>query len=130
MTTLEKRAKNWTGTYPRLLDNEYTNDDVSAMIENSYIQGATDQHKIDERELVHEPNNEEGITSAELAHQLYGAKCQKKIDLDKAVEVYTNELHQIIKIVNGIGEMYGAKELGEVFSVEGCIEDFRKAMED
>ena len=53
MTTLEKRAKNWAGTYPRLLDNEYTNDDVTAMIENSYIQGATDQRKIDTEKVYH-----------------------------------------------------------------------------
>ena len=125
MATIEKRAEEYMNNYPNMDDSHY-----DYYVKDGYIQGATDQRKIDERELVHEPNNEEGITSAELAHQLYGAKCQKKIDLDKAVEVYTNELHQIIGIVNGIGEMYGAKELGEVFSVEGCIEDFRKAMEE
>lgn len=56
---------------------------------------------------------------------------QKKIDIEKACEVYRKELSEIISIFNRIGkELCGIDELGETISLEGCIKDFRKAMEE
>lgn len=59
-----------------------------------------------------------------------GAKEQRQIDIEKAVKVYTNELRQTIDLLNKVGEMYDIDKLGEILSFEGCVKDFRKAMEE
>lgn len=53
-----------------------------------------------------------------------------KDQLNKACEVYSEELRQIINILNTVGEMRGIEELGDILSFEGCVRDFRKAMEE
>lgn len=59
-----------------------------------------------------------------------GATEQRQIDIEKAVKVYTNELQQTIDLLNKVGEMYDIDKLGEILSFEGCVKDFRKAMEE
>lgn len=49
---------------------------------------------------------------------------QKAIDIDKACEVYENELREIVRLVNALRE-----GVGDCISIEGCVKDFRKAME-
>lgn len=63
----------------------------------------------------------------ELAKCAYiqGATEQRAIDIDKACEVYENELRQMKKILNEVKD--GA---GELISVGGSLIQFRKAMED
>lgn len=61
---------------------------------------------------------------------LGGAKEQRQIDIEKACEVYRQELSEIKKLLNMIGkDLYNANELGEVIHLEGCVKDFRNAME-
>lgn len=76
--------------------------------------------------MVH-PNSFSRPTTKELLIEM--AKEQRKIDIDKACDVYAKELKDIIIILNKVGEMRGIEELGEILSYEGCIRDFRKAME-
>lgn len=49
---------------------------------------------------------------------------KEKQMIDKACEVYENELREIVRVVNGL-----RKGVGDCISIEGCIKDFRKAME-
>ena len=67
---------------------------------NGYIRGATEQEAITEREMI-----------------------------EKACEVYKKELREIMNLLNTIGEMRHIDELGEILSFEGCVKDFRKALE-
>lgn len=55
---------------------------------------------------------------------------QRKIDIEKACDVYSKELKEIINILNKVGEMRGIEELGDILSYDGCLRDFRKAMEE
>ena len=75
-------------------------------------------------------------TIPKQAHQL-AAKCyingsteQRKIDIDKACEVYRNELEEIINLFNRIGKQFDVEDLGKTVALEGSVKDFRKAMED
>lgn len=58
-----------------------------------------------------------------------GATEQHQSNIDKACDVYRNELQQIIELLDKIGENYNIEKLGEILSLEGCVKDFRKAME-
>jgi len=55
---------------------------------------------------------------------------QKTIDIEEVVSTYAHELEEIIDVLNKIGINYNIDKLGEILSVEGCVKDFRKAMED
>lgn len=58
-----------------------------------------------------------------------GATDQRAIDTDKACEIYRKELSEIISTFNHLGKrLYDIDELGELISLEGSIDDFRKAM--
>ena len=60
-----------------------------------------------------------------------GATDQRKIDIDKACEVYQKELYEIIKLLSQFGaNLYNIDKLGELISLDGCVKDFRKAMEE
>lgn len=61
---------------------------------------------------------------------IQGATEQRQIDIEKAVDVYTNELRQTIDLLNKVGEMYDIDKLGEILSFEGCVKDFRKTMKE
>lgn len=50
---------------------------------------------------------------------------QKSIDIDKACLVYEKELREIVRVVNVL-----RKGVGDCISIEGCVKDFRKAMEE
>lgn len=68
------------------------------------------------------------IAIAELSY-MEGATEQQVIDIDKACEIYRNELSEIISTFNHLGKrLYDIDELGELISLEGSIDDFRKAM--
>lgn len=47
MVEIEKRAKQWATDYPKTPDATYTNNDIEAIAENSFIQGAAEQKAID-----------------------------------------------------------------------------------
>ena len=49
--------------------------------------------------------------------------------IEKACEVYKKELREIMNVLNTVGEMRDIDKLGEILSFEGCVKDFRKAME-
>lgn len=56
---------------------------------------------------------------------------QKQIDIEKACEVYRKELLEIIETLNKAGkQLYNVDELGELISLDGCVKDFHKAMEE
>lgn len=57
-----------------------------------------------------------------------GATDQQAIDIDKACEVYRNELTEFVRLLNGFGDLHGIDELGEIIAIEGSVNDFRKAM--
>lgn len=49
--------------------------------------------------------------------------------VDKACEIYRKELSEIISTFNHLGKrLYDIDELGELISLEGSVNDFRKAM--
>lgn len=54
---------------------------------------------------------------------------QRKIDIEKACDVYKNELTQIIDLLNKFGENYGIDKLGELLSFDGCVKDFKEELE-
>lgn len=65
---------------------------------------------------------------AEMSYS-QGATEQQAIDIDKACEIYRKELSEIISTFNHLGKiLYDIDELGELISLEGSINDFRKAM--
>lgn len=78
------------------------------------------------QELVHTPDNEEGITAEELAHQLYGASAQKQIDIDKACKWMKIHLPMVLDryYPEGNNDIPDADVLNEDIRVY-----FRKAME-
>lgn len=72
------------------------------------------------QELVHAPDNEEGITAEELAHQLYGARIEKQEMIDKACEWLKNNINDYL--YNRCGDI---PTCGESMYI-----NFRKAMEE
>lgn len=59
-----------------------------------------------------------------------GATEQQQIDIYNACDVYRNELQEIINLLDKVGENYNIEKLGEILSLDGCVNDFRKAMEE
>lgn len=59
-----------------------------------------------------------------------GAVEQRNIDIEKACEVYECELKEVLNLFKIYGEMKGIKDLDEMISLDGCIRDFRKSMEE
>lgn len=56
---------------------------------------------------------------------------QKNHYINKACEVYRKELSEIISLLNKFGKkLYGINMLGELISLDGSVNDFRKAMEE
>lgn len=66
-------------------------------------------------QLVHKPDNLEGITSEELAHQFYGARYGKQLAIENACEYLYGSLNR--------GEI-------EVKDMESFIKDFKRTLED
>lgn len=67
-------------------------------------------------------------------HQVYDAcdavaEYQKAIDIEKACDVYRNELQELLDIFTRYGEMRGIEQLGDIISIDGSVLEFRKAME-
>lgn len=58
-----------------------------------------------------------------------GATEQKAIDIEKACDVYRNELQELLDIFTRYGEMRGIEQLGDIISIDGSVLEFRKAME-
>lgn len=59
-----------------------------------------------------------------------GASEQEEISkremINKACEVYKKELREIMNILNTVG---GMRDIDDILSFEGCVKDFRKALE-
>lgn len=76
-------------------------------------------------------NGKHGIYNTITDAYYVGATEQHKIDIEKACEVYRKELLEIIETLNKVGkQLYNVDELGELISLDGCVKDFRKAMEE
>lgn len=73
-------------------------------------------------------NVESERTSAEDGY-ITGATEQRKIDIDKACDVYRNELQEVLDLFTKYGEMRGIEQLGDIISIGGSVSDFRKAVE-
>lgn len=91
--------------------------------------------KIEERakEYVNASLYDNSVTRKQYSYRAYikGAIEQKQIDIEKACEVYRKELLEIIEILNKTGKpLYNVDELGELISLDGCVKDFRTAMEE
>lgn len=69
-------------------------------------------------------------TKRELDIHADGYRKGYKDAINKACEVYGRELQEIIDLFNKFGECKGIDELGDLLSFEGCMKDFRKAMEE
>lgn len=124
--TYQERAKKCLETF----DGKYVYHDSDLTEESfidGYIFGCIDQLKMDKAELVHEPDNEEGITSEELAHQSYGAKFGRKEVIDKACEwlyAMLSPIHPIIMRDENDEDMLWKRSAGEL------VKMFREAMKN
>lgn len=61
-----------------------------------------------------------------VCRRLYiqGAKEQRDINIQKAVEIYEHELKEIVAVIN----RFSKNKVGDVISIEGSVKDFEKAM--
>ena len=110
MKTIEERSKEYREEFLKSFYNSL--EEISFYdISDAYIKGATEQKAIDDEEYRKDM-------------RYIGVKREELIE--KACNVYANELKQIVDLLN----KHGIYDLEEILSFEGCVNDFREAMED
>lgn len=107
--TIEERADAYCKE--RFTPYEYMKPITESLAKACYIDGATEQKALDAIEL---PQRFRKVLNR-----------QKQGLIDKACEIYENELRQMKRILNEVKD--GA---GELISVDGSLIQFRKAMEE
>lgn len=123
---------------PLKIEDIQTNDIVAATIEERAIAAF---NAINEREYKC------ALAESQVSKQLYeqvkkeysiaqnafvqGVMYQRKIDIEKACEVYREELSRMMSTFGHIEiGMFDVYELADMVSLEGSVKDFRKAMEE
>ncbi len=94
--------------YPR----RWSGDEENCNNSDKFIEGA----EWAQQQLVHEPDNPEGITSTELSHQIYGHDYGKQQTIDRACQWLHD--HRTRSTFNGR------------YILDISIDEFRKAMEE
>lgn len=123
MKTIEERANQYAIETIEANNNERYDivfaEFVAKVEKTAYIKGATEQREIDHEEF--HPIMEENVLKA--------INKQKELDIQKACDVYRNELQEVLDLFTKYGERKGIKQLGDIISIGGSVSDFRKAME-